>query len=489
MKVEFKTWQFITILSLFSLNGCQKNDNQVFYPTYAKEEKSVLRNESYKESEDYLVFSNDVIEEDYEVYGKIAYEHMKSKAGIINPLSYVSEIWKNDLEKSLKKINEEEQGKDYSTIINECIESQYISSKEGAVFLEFSKEFKNKLEDGTIYSFASLWNTLRKLESGLKENLELNADEKSFVLATSSIIRNMAKYEYEGSVLSEQLSGLIGSDDRAGDCLWGIKKSCWADAILKAVAEGFKAGVTSTLLNNNNQFFDTDFWNAFKVWGIFGAIVNVLTNTLNPLCKCDPLPGATCGKPIGIDIIVEDCDIEIVAVARIVGINPNSTTWTITNGRAVDFSVNNPAFLQVVGTTMRISPIDPSLPTTIAVGNNCPGTTTLGSSTFAYNIRNIVRDPGLVVITGPSTTSVGQVNNYSFNGTALTSINANNTLLSGCSFHGTVVSSGPSFIDVKWTTSTGGGAYGGGSAYINSTSRNACSLSISNASKQVTVNP
>jgi hypothetical protein len=351
-------------------------------------------------------------------------------------------------------------------------------------------------------------------EVDLTSGATANPNDVIPTIIASTCARNLLKYQFESHVLAPALSG--GSvDERGGGCFLGVSAACWFNQVGAAVLNGLKAAISigfttpvppppttippgtpppttppTTPPANTPNFNWSAFWGSLKIAGSLGLIIGTITAFTDPACNCTTpaSPGATCKAPAGVDILVADCSNTITASARIAGINPNSTSWTITNGFLPDFNnTPNPNNFIIQGTFLKITPINENLPTNIAVANNCPGTLTgLSAGTMAYNIKQIVRDPGTLFVNGTTQSSVGQTNVYTVSGTGLSSINANNSTTFGCSFHGTVVPpSSPSSILVKWINSSSGnnGGWGGSSsaASVNATSHNACS-GLSNGS-------
>jgi hypothetical protein len=487
-KQNFQIYLLTFLLSLISMGGCNKFDERAS-PEVLKNTSCFSKGQGFNELQDPadLLAYNEVVDEEYEHWGKWYYEHFKNYSD-----KSVEQYVPTDIrEKVLFLIDSLETAEQSVSGITRL--EKYLSSDDETVkkaandFVTFKNDYSVASEN--LNTFSEVWNWFREYEKSILENQE-DVKTKYHVLVMCSIMRNSAKLIHE-NIVSEQVITpfLKKTESRAEGCIFKIKWSCWANVLLD-----LGITVVDLAIFGAAQTTPIGIIAAFKSLHGLSAFLKFLKSTIalfGSSCACGSnIPSPTCSFPTSVAIHVLKDSCHNRQLFQAVGGDINRPyIFIIYNGKPSyqPISPDNRYYSPIP--FFQITPLDILQPISIGVYQLCNGTESGTYTTFSANFYNEVFKTGTLGITGPSSTSVGQTNSYSFTGTW--TANENNYLTASVSYHGQIANTLFDVVNVKWvTSSTSQGQYGGGTASVSGQLKNRCSTSNSQASSyfSVTVN-
>lgn len=354
----------------------------------------------------------------------MVYKHLKFHYLSNKPEDYVA---KEVRQEYLDEYNKTMQGFGSATV-TEIIDSRLKANIITLIQANYLKDL-DKTTQGIVYSASKnddIYNALLSFDTRLTSDQVIRDVDKLPILLLSSTLRNFYKYRAE---MGEEAKVTSFRDF----CLFGAKASCWGSTILKSGLAAIKAGPAGGPL----VVFTS--WAAVAISFISG-VVNTYTNTA---CNCDASTGGpTCYSIRGITVFYDNanpCDGNIKFVAWGDGPTPLTFTWHLYKTDQYG------AFGQEVTSAGGVPTQNPLVNFVIpdfnqpyillfqTTSNTCNPPAT--SPNYIFSIDDLVNGPGIIMINGPTTTTVGQNNTYSITGDAL--IRPKNTFNWTVSFPGT----------------------------------------------------
>jgi hypothetical protein len=448
---------------LLCVSSCQKietNQNASELPALSAERTDATS-----------IHQNAQIDDKFDVMGRLWYYHNTKNVGG-NPNVYLAPDYRSTLPAATDALFTAGRNKPLSELAQPLITQQVLTTAALGHIQQFKTVVAGMSEN---ISPANAWTAIRQYELSLINNPSLDENDIIPVLHITSVVRNQLSYAYETGVV----------DDR-GECFLGRKIECWRNAISESLLASLKAAaaiIAPTLLPGGGNINWTVAKNAAYVAGGIGAVFQIIKIYQNEDCKCGnttSTPVDPCQKPTTIGLILGDCG--PIQTARVLGQGTAASgyTWSVQGGIAVDFPGAVTGILTAVP-TLRIQQTNPNVPVTVTC-NVSYNNTTCASQTVGMpiNVQKLINDPGEVIVSGQTTISFGDptIFSYLLQGSWLAS--PNNVLYSsGCSYHGTVMSSGLNssgsfFVNVKWNVKTNQYA----PASVTGTSRNICSNTL-----------
>jgi hypothetical protein len=485
-KQNFQVYLLTFLLSLISIGGCNKFEEQVS-PELVKSTSSFSKGLGFNELQepaDLLAF-NEVVDEEYEHWGKWYYEHFKYYSDKTVD-QYVSIEIKEKVLFLIDSLELAEQ-----TVNGETRLEKYLSSNEVLVknvandFVAFKNAYSEA--SGNLNTFSQVWNWFREYEKTILENDE-SVKSKYHVLVMCSIMRNSAKLIHENIISEQVIAPYINkSESRADGCVFMIKWSCWSSVLLDLGIAVVDLAILGAAGTNPIGLIA-----AFKSLHGLSAFLKFLKSTIalfGSSCACTSStpssPSCIYPTSVAIHVLKDSCHNRQLLQA--VGGNSNSPyIFILYNGRPAyqPMSPNNRYDSPIP--FFQITPFDISQPVTVGVYQLCGGIEKGAVTTFSTNFNTEVFTAGTIGITGSTNTSVGQTNQYTFSGTW--TANENNYLTASVTYHGVINSTFFDLINVKWVNSSlSQGQFGGGTASVSGRIYNRCSTPNTQASAYLSV--
>lgn len=431
------------------------------------------------------IHQNALVTDKFDAMGRLWYRHNTVNVGG-NPEVYLAPRFRSVL--PLVSANYLAiKDKPFSEQVQPLLDEEVLSTQAVGYIQQFRAVINAMPDDITP---EAAWTGIRQFEDSLIEG-GLPEDDITPALYVSSILRNQLTYANETGLLTEE---------RGDGCFLGRKLKCWEKVLEAALFASLKSYIEKTFFTGSGgNVDDDDDGNSvdddvsadddktnrkLAIKGLLisagiAAVIEIIKIYTDSDCKCDssaPIVLDPCAGPKVMGLAIGDCgEVQTVEVSG-QGTSAQGYLWSVQNGIAVDF----PGVLTGILTTipeLRVKQNDPNIPMKIncfVQYGTCFGTKTISRD---INIIDEVNSPGEVLVVGSNSISFGDptIFRYYFNGSYLANIN---TVLesSGCSFHGTVISSGvtndgSNFVDVKWNLQTFPYAL----ASVYGTSRNICS--------------
>ena len=458
-----KVFAVITAFSTFFFVACSKDDNANSDPT----DQAALKEPTPKEQAESLIKTN--------------YRYLKYYFGQKKPEDYVNESIRKEVKENHAKIQKEYEGLSAEATINK-MESEGVMSKEMAKVMLDLKSTADALQN--VKTIKEFENKLLSFEDQIYENKSLNDDEKIIAATTSGTLREVMRYfdEIQQGPDDDEKSLKDGSLQVRSGCLWGRKLVCYAGIIVKTGAGAWYGtknggGTKGAIIG--------------AAFGFLEGLVNLFKDD----CKC----GVTnqCFQPTGINIFFDEtnpCGTNVRFAVWGTGnypsaSNPLSLRWTIKAYNPDGSLYNNAPIVNnvpMIGTTLfnTVNIPNPNLTIEVIVTLICGGNEVGNSEGFFLNLRDILDDPGSVLVSGSSDALFLETITYYLNGESL--INPNNQHQWFIPSQATLVNGGGSATSarVTWNTrtcsssSSSGGWGGSGSCFrpsLSVRSTSACS--------------
>lgn len=385
----------------------------------------------------------EVVTDSFEFYGNTLYEHLKYRFTTNEPEEYLGPALGPSMKAAVDSIQTADTGKTNQQKLNELLTAGYLTPLAVQKFNDFSTLMDSYGD--TEPTFGKVWYDIRDFERQIHLNNSANLDDLEPVLAFTSLMRAHIKYQYE--------IGQFENDDRFDECFLGRKISCWKDlgldifqaSIKAALGESFGATVAFALIKKA-------VWKAAGIAAIYG----LAKMYLDKKCKCEDEPANDpCKEPSGVTLaIANGCNpLEQKLEVYGQGSGANWYEWNIINGI---FPANNSTELDGAWSSVFVRQNDPNVPIEISlkVGyvNDCGLGYEHETPVIIFDLPAIVNGTGTVSVLGPSTGinhNDPSIFTYSCIGTWLANPNTVMTAMAP-SFHGTIMSSTISTVNVKW---------------------------------------
>ena len=414
------------------------------------------------------------VDNPYEVYGRIVYNQLKYNLAE-DPIELLPEFKRDKFRKSYDELEKEYGGLDVQEVLLKARDKNLFDDNGYFIFKDFFDGFLNQLDLSA--DTEEVWKYLVDYEQKLKKD-ESSKIAREVLLAYSSMLRHLIKYNYEVSEFSNEAALSIPNAKVAGiNCLFGIKISCWTQQAGLSIV-GFFASLIGSIINPAAGGL------------IWGSIVNAgLATTAttfikgvgsayaNSTCGCgSTLPA--CITPTAMRLIIDDC--EDVHSWQIYGggTSPEYFSYSVQNGVFPEFNdaVN---VGQTLNKLIRVRQLNMSQNVIVTCVVHCTdGSNYAKANSFNVNaVKNGVSD---IVFTGATSVPVGDTEKYYVYGATQVS-NSNLSYTFYSNFAGQIVETGPDYAEIKWNVAISHTPYA--TAYCNV--HNSCSGAVGHKNVQV----
>lgn len=391
------------------------------------------------------------------------YRYLKYYFGQKKPEDYIHESLRKEIKESHAKIKSEYAGLSAEETIRK-MESESAMSKEMAQAMLELKSVADALE--SVKTIKELEDKFLSFETKIYNNQQLKDDEKIIIATTSGTLRSVMKYldEIEQGPDDDKKYLSDGTLKVRSGCLWGKKLLCYANIIVKTGGGAWKGVKSPPLLGVDGAIIGAAF-------GFLEGLISLFKDD----CKCGDTPDP-CFTPIGINVIFSNnnpCNGNVRFATWGIGSQPSTSNgqtlrWTIKAYNADGTLYNNAPIadnIPEVGTTLMslVNIPNPNLNLEVIVTRICSD----GEKgvKFLLNLRELLDDPGSVIISGSANAFLWETITYNLNGECL--INPNNQHQWFIPSQATLVSGGGGGTSarVTWNTRTCSGSSSGGSGW------------------------
>jgi hypothetical protein len=344
-----------------------------------------------------------------ESIGKTVYQHAKYNFLTKKAEDYISPKIRDEVTAEHKRLNDLFNGMSSEQIMENLISQKKITDKQ-VFYFNSLKNLTNELDN--MSNIKQMDDALKLFDKKLDDDKSINNNDKIVILSASSTIRYVLDYHFE---VSKKFDNNLQTREA---CFLSIKISCWGTQVvanaLKTLFAPSPLQVAVTLLN---------------------SIASVITLYSTPSCLCTASDGPSCYTLNGVSIFMDnstDCAGNNIAFAAFgVGPVPTSFSWTkseLNEAGAIIPNTTEP--LPNTGTpniNLGSMDINKTFLLTVSILGTFPSCNNAAQTkSFAFKVKDIVGDPGTVIVSGPTNTYKNNTDTYFVNGSCLT--NRRNTL-------------------------------------------------------------
>ncbi|CAN5914845.1 hypothetical protein BH24BAC1_BH24BAC1_33960 [soil metagenome] len=430
MKTKFTAPATLFLLSLFLIiNSCKDNNiNELRQSPESKRTREIFPLESvapelYEE-----------ITDRYDDYGKVVYSHFKFNP-VDDPIEYMPEHLRASFTERNEKVQRENEGLTIRQRLDKLRDANLMNEHIHSLYVDFFEKVGSELEDTD--SPVEFWKFLRKYE---KELIARPNDEGiGNLLVFSSMMRNFVRYNWEVEEFTkravaeqtpfQELKGNAVESTSSSNCFFGLKKTCWYNAVAQSVIDGIADGL-KTAVGTASGGVDKEFWKGVKGAGYASAAITFIKETIgaynNSTCGCGSTV-SSCATPTGLRLLIDDCTLS--HYFQVMGAGTGASTFKyVTNNNAFLPEYAPGTYCCVDGTsdrTIKVTQANQNSPFRLDVTVYCFD----GSKKYysnSYDLYALTRDPGPVTLSGATNVPFGDTENYTATGTGLVA-NRNNT--------------------------------------------------------------